>query len=269
MCSLALFACCAVIVPAQPIPNPDFIISIELEGVIHKVRASDEDERTSGRSSARISLPLQPSLTRSLAPLVSLLQVFVRKRPGVDHFLRMTALKFELVIFTASLAKYADPLLDVLDPDRLISSRLFRESCVQHYGNFVKDLTHLGRNMSHTLIIDNSPFSYLFQPTHAVPCTSWFNDNCDLQLFEMLPFLDRVAECEDVVALIAQEKAACCHTFFGNALKQPSVYVPTWQQQQQMAKQKAPLQHHQLEQRDPHYIAAGGELSQIQVAVSM
>ena len=229
-CVCAAFPCahCAF---CQPIPNPDFVISIELEGVIHKV--------------------------------------YVRKRPGVDHFLRMTAQKFELVIFTASLSKYADPLLDVLDPDRLISSRLFRESCVQHYGNFVKDLTHLGRNMAHTLIIDNSPFSYLFQPTHAVPCTSWFNDNCDLQLFEMLPFLDRIAECDDVVALIAAEKASCCHSFFGNATKQPSVYVPTWQQQQAMAKQKAPLQHHQLEQRDPHYIAAGGELSQIQVAVSM
>ncbi len=128
----------------KPIPNPDFVLSIELEGVTHKV--------------------------------------FVRKRPGVDYFLEQCALRFEVVIFTASLAKYADPLLDILDPQRLISGRLFRESCVQHYGNYVKDLTHLGRPIEHCLIVDNSPFSYLFQPENAVPIGSWFNDRADLQL---------------------------------------------------------------------------------------
>ena len=119
----------------KPIPNPDFVLSIELEGVVHRV--------------------------------------FVRKRPGVDYFLQRVAERFEVVIFTASLAKYADPLLDILDPAGLINARLFRESCVQHYGNYVKDLTHLGRPIEHTLIVDTSPFSYMFQPENAVPCLAF------------------------------------------------------------------------------------------------
>ena len=41
-------------------------------------------------------------------------------------------------MFTASLAKYADPLLDILDRDHTVRVRLFREACVQHYGNYVK-----------------------------------------------------------------------------------------------------------------------------------
>lgn len=83
----------------KPIPDPSFVLDIELDGVTHKV--------------------------------------FVRKRPGVDYFLKYVAKSFEVVIFTASLAKYADPLLDILDTEKVISARLFRESCVQHYGNYV------------------------------------------------------------------------------------------------------------------------------------
>lgn len=144
----------------KPIPNPDFVISIELEGVIHKV--------------------------------------YVRKRPGVDAFLQHCGQRFEVVVFTASLAKYADPLLDILDKDKNVHARLFREACVQHYGNYVKDLTHLGRPLEHSVIIDNSPFSYMFQPDNAIPVTSWFNDRNDRELYTLMPILDKLAE-ESVV----------------------------------------------------------------------
>jgi len=98
--------------------------------------------------------------------------VYVLKRPGVDQFLRSVGQKFEVVVFTASLAKYADPLLDILDRSKIIRARLFREACVHHYGNYVKDLSQLGRKLEHTIIIDNSPFSYMFQPDNAIPISS-------------------------------------------------------------------------------------------------
>ena len=66
--------------------------------------------------------------------------VYVAKRPGVDEFLTEMAKHYEIVIYTASLNKYADPLLDLLDPNRVIRCRLFRESCVYYEGNYVKDL---------------------------------------------------------------------------------------------------------------------------------
>jgi RNA polymerase II subunit A small phosphatase-like protein len=85
--------------------------------------------------------------------------VYVGKRPGVDEFLAHVGLKFEVVIFTASLSKvkanqYADPLIDRLDAYSVVSSRLFRESCAFENGVYIKDLSRLGRDLSQTVIID-------------------------------------------------------------------------------------------------------------------
>jgi len=153
----------------RPVPGPDFIISIELDGVTHRV--------------------------------------YVQKRPGVDHFLEEMGSKFEVVVFTASLDKYANPVLDILDPKGFIKVRLFREACVQHYGNYVKDLSLLGRRLEDTLIIDNSPFSYMFQPDNAIPITSWFNDKTDRELYDLVPFLlEQIVPAEDVAQVIVERK---------------------------------------------------------------
>ena len=64
----------------------------------------------------------------------------------------------------------------------VFAHRLFRESCVYDRGNYVKDLSKLGREMKRTIIIDNSPASYLFQPQNAIPCSSWFDDKNDTLL---------------------------------------------------------------------------------------
>lgn len=42
-------------------------------------------------------------------------QVYVLKRPYVDEFLKKMGELYECVLFTASLAKYADPVADLLD----------------------------------------------------------------------------------------------------------------------------------------------------------
>jgi len=117
-------------------------------------------------------------------------KVFVPKRPFVDEFIEECSKHYELVVFTASLSEYANPVIDTLDKKRLIKHRLFRESCVFHQNQmYVKDLSRLGRNIKECIIIDNSPFSYLFDPTNAIGCTSWFGDQSDTELRDLLPVL--------------------------------------------------------------------------------
>lgn len=127
--------------------------------------------------------------------------VYVAKRPGVDDFLLEMAKHYEIVIYTASLNKYADPLLDLLDTHKVIRTRLFRESCVFYEGNYVKDLSLLNRDLSKTIIIDNSPASYMFHPENAIDCFSWIDDRSDRELDQIGDFLAGIKNAKDVRGL--------------------------------------------------------------------
>ncbi|WWC64594.1 uncharacterized protein I303_107205 [Kwoniella dejecticola CBS 10117] len=144
----------------KSLPSADYIVPVEIESQIHNV--------------------------------------YVIKRPGVDHFLKEMGKIYEIVVFTASLSKYADPVLDMLDIHRVVTHRLFRESCYNHKGNYVKDLSQLGRSIETSIIIDNSPASYIFHPNNAVPVSTWFNDPHDTELTDLCPFLADLATVDDI-----------------------------------------------------------------------
>ncbi|KAK3513945.1 hypothetical protein QTP70_032815 [Hemibagrus guttatus] len=148
----------------KPISNADFIVPVEIDGTVH--------------------------------------QVYVLKRPHVDEFLQKMGELFECVLFTASLAKYADPVADLLDQWGVFRARLFRESCVFHRGNYVKDLSRLGRELHNVIIVDNSPASYIFHPENAVPVQSWFDDMTDTELLDLLPFFEGLSKEEDVYGVL-------------------------------------------------------------------
>ena len=82
---------------------------------------------------------LQVEIENNICP------VYVLVRPGTDRFLQRMSLFYELVIFTASLSKYAKPLMENLDPDGLCGPLLTRDHCTFYNGVFVKDMSRLGR----------------------------------------------------------------------------------------------------------------------------
>ena len=124
--------------------------------------------------------------------------VYVAKRPGVDDFLLEMSKHYEIVIYTASLNKYADPLLDLLDTHQVIRARLFRESCVYFEGNYVKDMSLINRDLSQSIIVDNSPNSYVFHPENAIDCSSFIDDPNDRELDQIGACLVGIKDAKDV-----------------------------------------------------------------------
>ena len=124
--------------------------------------------------------------------------IHVLVRPGVKEFLEKMSKKYEIVIFTASLSKYADPLLDIIDKQGFCPFRLFREHCTLINTSFVKDLKKLGRDLKDIVIVDNSPISYALNPYNGIPILSWFDDKNDRELYNIIPILEFLSYVYDV-----------------------------------------------------------------------
>ena len=111
-------------------------------------------------------------------------------RPYLQEFLEAVHENFEVVIFTASQAPYANKMLDILDPDKkYFHHRIFREACLDLDGNLLKDLTVLGRDLSRTILVDNAPHNFGYHLDNGIPIVSWYDDRSDTELQKLEWFL--------------------------------------------------------------------------------
>jgi RNA polymerase II subunit A small phosphatase-like protein len=144
----------------RPVANADFVLKIEIDGHFY--------------------------------------EVFVLKRPGCDEFLEAVSKWYEIVIFTASLPQYANPLLDRLDKNNVVEGRLFREHCTRQGPIYVKDLGKIGRRLPHTILVDNSPNSWVLHPEYSIPIVTWFEDPNDRELYDLVGVLEKLTKFDDV-----------------------------------------------------------------------
>ena len=125
--------------------------------------------------------------------------VYVLKRPFLKEFLNKMNEIFNIYIFTASIKEYAYPLLLKLDKNKLITKKLFRESCTLSKDNkFIKDLNVINENLKNVIIIDNNPNSYRYNKCNGLPIKTWHYDKNDKELIKIIPFLSFLATVEDV-----------------------------------------------------------------------
>ena len=124
--------------------------------------------------------------------------IYVLIRPWVEQFIKEMGKIFEIIIFTASIEAYASPLLDILDKEKNIQYRLYREHCNFVNGIFIKDLKRLNRSLKDIIILDNSPLAYAFDVDNGLPILSWFDNRDDKELVHIEPLLKFLAKVPDV-----------------------------------------------------------------------
>ena len=124
--------------------------------------------------------------------------IYVVKRPGVEEFLKDLAEHYEIVLFTASVEKYAQKVTELIDPKATIDAMLFREHCTFHQGNYVKDLARLNRDLTQCIIVDNSEISFQFQPENGIGIGSFLTNKGDRELYYCRDFLLQIKDSVDV-----------------------------------------------------------------------
>ena len=94
---------------------------------------------------------------------------YVHKRPHCDDFLKRVCKWYKLVIFTASVQEYADPVIDWLEQERkYFSGRYYRQHCTLREGAYIKDLSSVEGDLTKVMILDNSPSCYAFHEGKTV-----------------------------------------------------------------------------------------------------
>ena len=119
-------------------------------------------------------------------------------RPGAKEFIRKMQKFFEVIMFTASVQKYASPIMDIIDDKKYCQNRLFREHCTFMNNAYVKDLKKLGRELKDIVIVDNSPLSYSLNPENGIPVVTWIEDKRDRELYNLIPILEFLSGVNDV-----------------------------------------------------------------------
>ncbi|KAJ4398948.1 Nuclear envelope morphology protein 1 [Didymella pomorum] len=138
-----------------------------------------------------------------IGPQVPILY-YVHKRPFCDEFLKKISKWYNLIIFTASVQEYADPVIDWLEVERkYFAGRYYRQHCTFRNGAYIKDLAQVEPDLSKVMILDNSPMSYIFHEDNAIPIEGWISDPTDYELLHLIPLLEGLQYVTDVRALLA------------------------------------------------------------------
>lgn len=127
--------------------------------------------------------------------------VYVKIRPYYDECMENLANYFEIVVFTAAEQDYADAILDVLDTEKLIFKRLYRQHCINIEDKyFVKDLRIVqDREIKDMVLVDNSIISMAFNIDNGIPVAPFYRTTKnDEELLFLHSYLDELYHIEDI-----------------------------------------------------------------------
>lgn len=113
----------------------------------------------------------------------------VYARPHLNSFLFGLKNYFNIILFTAGTAEYADAILAAMNLKNSFDLVLTREFCVNINGRlYIKDLSIFGSHQE-ILIVDNSIYSFAKHLKNGILIDSFFNDKTDTELVDLLEYL--------------------------------------------------------------------------------
>lgn len=128
-------------------------------------------------------------------------KVYVKIRPFYDECMESLASLYEIVVFTAAEQEYADAILDILDTEKYISKRLYRQHCIPVEDKyFVKDLRIIeDRELKDVVLVDNSIISMAFNIDNGIPVAPFYRwTKNDEELLFLHSYLEELYHEEDI-----------------------------------------------------------------------
>jgi hypothetical protein len=203
---------------ARPAPRPSrrekrLVVALDVdECLIHSVLGTTEYRQAEERPES-VGKVNHISVTLEDGEIIT-----VNKRPGLLKFLEAVSIEFYVVAFTAGKVGYADKVLEALDPEgKIFKHKLYRTSCFHARGGvFLKDLDRVVEiadcpfgcsneswtckhdALARTVLVDNSPLSFIKNPDNGILVSSWFDDEDDNALFSVLQLLRYLDQSDDV-----------------------------------------------------------------------
>ena len=124
--------------------------------------------------------------------------IYAIVRPFVDEFLYEMSQYYDIIIFTASIGEYSNPLLQMIDKNKVVKEILNREYCQFSEGFYIKNLSIIKRNIKDLIIVDNNPISYIFNKENGIPILTWIDNPNDCELIKLMPILRFLSKVNDV-----------------------------------------------------------------------
>ena len=111
-------------------------------------------------------------------------------RPGVIHLIKKLYNFYEIDIFTAAIKRYADNIVNKLDPnDNYIRYRFYREHCIYEGTKTVKKLVRIGRDLNKIIFVDNIKYNAKYNMDNLYHVSSWKDDVYDKEMIKLQDLL--------------------------------------------------------------------------------
>ena len=111
-------------------------------------------------------------------------------RPGVIHLIKKLYNFYEIDIFTAAIKRYADNIVNKLDPnDNYIKYRFYREHCIYEGTKTVKKLVRIGRDLNKIIFVDNIKYNAKYNMDNLYHVSSWKDNVYDTEMIKLQDLL--------------------------------------------------------------------------------